>query len=88
MKLDPKQVKAWKKGWEEVAEFEAEERRHMTPREKLVQIVQALQLSQALGASLERSEREEKEIKKVRRRWVHLKKWMEKEKAKRDRSRS
>jgi len=88
MKLDPKQVKAWKKGWEEVAEFEAEERRQMTPREKLVQIVQALQLSQALGAPLERSEREEKEIEKVRKRWVQLKQWMKKEKAKGERSRS
>lgn len=79
MKLDPQTVRIWKERWEAVALFEAEERRRLTPTDKLRQIAQGLQMSRALGVPLTRNEREEKEIRQVRSRWVRLKKWMKNE---------
>jgi hypothetical protein len=74
MKLNPKQVKQWKKGFEEVEKFHVEELRRKTPEEKLAELDALFRTAQIFGWDRRKSPPQEKEIQMVRKRWIKIKK--------------
>lgn len=73
MKLDPKQIKQWKKGFEEVEKIHLEELRRKTPGEKLAELDALFQTAQLFGWDRRSQRQEENRIIEKWGNWIKLK---------------
>jgi hypothetical protein len=67
--MDAEAIKRYRERWQAVKAFEAEERKSLTPEQKLEQLNTLFTLGPLLGASPEKNEQE---ITEVRDRWAIL----------------